>query len=94
MLQIWKYPFHIESTISVSTHKSAKILMIDCQQNVPCIWMLVDPSSEKVTRRLKLVGTGHEIDVQETSYILGQTRHVGSFQQGVFVWHVFDQGEI
>ena len=81
---IWKFTFDISDSISVPMPKGADILSVEVQGGVPCIWALVDPDAEKEARKFLLYGTGHPIDGMSAD------RYVATFQQGPFVWHLFE----
>lgn len=82
--QIWKFPITPENT-TIEMPKGSEILTIQTQKETPCIWALVDPNAEKVTRIFEMYGTGHEIDKKERMYI-------NSFQLygGGLVFHLFE----
>jgi hypothetical protein len=81
---VYKYTFAVDYRISIQMPADAKILMIDVQFGVPCMWALVDPAKPMVQREFLIVGTGHPVPPSGN-------RHVGSFQQPPFVWHVFEK---
>ena len=90
MRQIWKY--EIEATDSqeiVMPGVSVRMLDVQIQNGVPCLWALVEPGGPKSTIRLATYGTGHEVDS------LGPDLYVGTFQLegGALVFHVFAGGE-
>lgn len=88
MITIHKYQLDINDTIVVRTHTGARILSVQVQNGVPCIWALVDTNSEKVTRILQCRGTGHDCEG------VIPDRFVGTFQLhgGALVFHLFDTG--
>ena len=51
-----------------------------------CVWAMVDPTREAVTRRFRVCGTGNPCPDDAS-------RYVGTATVGPFVWHVFDEGE-
>ena len=83
-MTIWKFPFAICKLIEIEMPQDARILHVECQQVTPCIWALVDPDAPKVARRFRLLGTGHHAIREDLGC------HLGTFQQGPFVWHIFD----
>ncbi len=84
---IYKYPFSIEDVVRIEMPAFAEILHIECQQGTPCIWALVEPEMRQETRTFSVFGTGHAIEYDRTAKSLV---HHGTFQQGPFVWHVFE----
>jgi hypothetical protein len=81
---IWKFPFRVDDVLEIEMPGVASILHVECQHGTPCVWAVVNPAAPKVIRRLRLFGTGRPITER-----LG--RHIGTFQQGPFVWHVFEE---
>ena len=84
---IWKYELDVVPEQDVRMPFSAKILTVQIQKEVPCIWVSVDPTLNYLERTIVMRGTGHDLKEDLGTYI-------GTFQQlnGVFVWHVFDMG--
>lgn len=87
---IRKYPLLFLSSLEMPA--GASILSADAQNGVPTIWVLVDPEMPLVTRRMLVLGTGHEIALDAREHL---DRFVGTVQSddGSLVWHVFDGGE-
>lgn len=86
MRTIHKYPLTFKSAITeVTTFAGSKIVLVDHQNNVPAIWMLVDTHNPRQKREFAVYGTGHSIP--------WDFNWVGSYQCGLFVWHVFEKGE-
>lgn len=81
---IWKFPFRIDDVVGLEMPEKSHILHVECQHGMPCVWALVIPESTKMLRTFCLIGTGHPITAA-----LG--KHVGTFQQGPFVWHMFEE---
>lgn len=51
-------------------------------QGVPCVWAEVFSTMPDILRSIYVVGTGHSKPEEARE-------HVGSFIQGMFVWHVY-----
>ena len=83
MLTIWKFPFDIDDEIVINMPAGAKMLLVECQNKVPCLWAEVDSASELESYRFAIVGTGHP--VPEDLHL----EHIGSFQDSPFVWHLY-----
>lgn len=64
----------------------AKILTVQTQHELPCIWAIVDTENGNEMRNFKLYGTGHPI---ETSLF---HTYIGTFQLrgGDLVFHLFE----
>ena len=65
----------------------AQILHVDTQEpgQLATVWALCDPDALLEMRTLKVRGTGHCVEEG--------LRHLATFQQGPFVWHVFEEGQ-
>lgn len=87
MKAIWKFVFILDTT-DISMPRGAKFLHVSLQAGEPCLWAIVDPQADKVRRLIRVRGTGYEIPDGDSEL------HIGTFQQGPYVWHVFDRGEI
>lgn len=86
MRTVWKFElFSVDDDVRITMPMGAKILHVEAQREVPCVWALVDPGADKVEYRFRLAGTGHPLpdDVGP---------HVGSFMLhgGRFVFHLFE----
>jgi len=83
MKTIYKYPIQITDIQQVEIPLMSKIIHAGLDpKGVPCVWAAVDPESELIPVKILVVGTGNPL----RSHF---DRHVGSFIQGPFVWHVF-----
>lgn len=84
MKTIWKYELETIDYQEVEIPFEAKILTVQVQHGKPCIWCLCDPNNLKQLRGITTIGTGHEKDDIEGTYI-------GTYQlyDGGIVFHVF-----
>ena len=87
MQTIWKFPFKIERQITIEMPRGAKVLSIQVQDGVPCMWATVDSDSGMVPQKFNLYGTGSKLP----TYWGKSMRYVDTFQHGEFVWHVFEE---
>lgn len=81
--QIWKYS--LENIIEMP--KGAEILTIDIQNGQMFnaqMWVKVDTENEVEKRMFEVIGTGQNFDDTNRKYI-------GTYQDGPFVWHVFEK---
>ena len=81
--QIWKYS--LENIIEMP--KGAEILTIDIQNGQMFnaqMWVKVDTENEMEKRIFEVIGTGQNFDDTNRKY-------VGTYQEGPFVWHVFEK---
>ncbi len=84
-VQILKYTIQIVDRPTLTLPASAKILSVQMQNGVPCVWALVDPGTPEHTRVLELYVTGEEI-----SQARGLA-FIGTFQDGPYVGHLFER---
>jgi len=88
-MKIWKYQIGTEvitdSTIEIEMPKAAKIIHVQAQREIPCLWAFVDPTAELVTRYFYIAATGE--DVQEGGQYIGTVFQYG----GDYVWHIFEE---
>lgn len=86
MQVIYKYPLTGPMT-ALRMPEGAEILCVQMQNDIPCVWALVNTSFDMETRRIMLVGTGHSVPAGcfiET--------YLGTIQMqgGALIFHVFD----
>lgn len=85
MITVYKYPFEIRDGIQViCTHEDYDVLLCEMQDHQPCLWLKVDLSRYAKELKIMVTGTGQPVPPN--------TAHFGSFQQGIFVWHVWRVG--
>jgi hypothetical protein len=81
MKTIHKFPFEVEDEVVITMPRTARVVLVECQNDQPCMWAIVDTREEPAETRFFVTGTGHPApDARE---------HLASFQQGPFVWHVW-----
>jgi len=84
--QIWKYSCKaIGHLFSFDMPKGAEILTFQLQDgDMPVFWAAVVPSFPLEERTFILLGTGitYNFDGRET--------YIGTIQNGLFVWHLFE----
>ena len=90
MKQVWKFPLKADDHNDVEMPEYAQLLHVREQHGTPCLWALVDPSARKVKRRVRIAGTGHNIEVDECNVYVGTVELHG----GALIFHVFDLGEL
>jgi hypothetical protein len=86
--QIFKYPFKIEDEITMMLPAGANVLYVGVQSGIPCMWTMVEINRPTTTRKFRVFGTGHLIPWGDSEPMLN---YIGTFQQSLFVWHVFEQ---
>lgn len=86
MNTIYKYPLQITDRNVVEMPASARILSVQMQHGLPTLWALVDTSDKvRVNPCFAVVGTGNPID-----FDVRRARFIGTVQERVFVWHIFE----
>ena len=88
MKVIHKYPLAITGFQIVKLPVLSQILSAQMQRGVLCLWVLVDTEDVAVplnkSLEIEVVGTGNPMpDVRRS--------HIGTVQDGAFVWHVFER---
>ena len=87
MKTVYKYTIAPDPTQHIDLPNGAEILKVEMQQNIPCIWVLVDVDFTHMERRwFRLVGTGQEFEHDE------RHQYIGTFlmYEGTLVWHLFE----
>ena len=86
MTTIWKFPLTVTDSQRVEMPEGAQLLTVQLQGNQPCLWAVVDSDNETEDRYFEIYDTGNPIrgDINETA------KYIATFQQGPFVWHVFE----
>ena len=82
--RVYKYPIKIDDGVLLDMPAGAEVVHVGLQNDVVCLWAIVDPSAEPEPRMFFVVGTGHPIPGEAG-------RHVGTVPThgGKYVWHVF-----
>jgi len=85
MKTIYKYPLEVTGDQFVLIPSGYKILTVQVQNEVPCIWAEVDKSSKPENVHVVIVGTGQETREDD------EMNYIGSFRlySGSFVGHCF-----
>lgn len=82
---IWKFPLYPATPVQLFLPRGAEILHVGAQDEVPTMWVLLDPAALHDPREFFVYGTGHPID--EEGLV-----HLGTVQTNAgFVWHVFER---
>ena len=85
MRKVFKYRIPIDDSFVLKLPVGAKILMVQVQNQIPCIWALIDPDAVYEDRQFRLAGTGHPITEDNLAYI-------GSFR--LYSWVIFHLFEV
>jgi hypothetical protein len=84
---IWKFVIDVKDEFFLEMPPGAKVLSVQEQDGVPCLWAAVRPSAAQhpQQRRFFVVGTGHPMPKDATKYL-------GTFQLqgGAFIGHLWE----
>lgn len=83
MRKIYKYALEIVDRQALYIPGHAKLLDVQIQNGVPCLWALVDTNEEERERVIQIFGTGHPAEEAGA--------YVATFQFGLSVFHVFEE---
>lgn len=83
MITIFKYPFKIQDSFTISMPKGAKVLSVQIQSGIPCMWAQVDNTKPKEDREFFIIGTGNLVPSDKLIYI-------DTFQYTSYVWHLYE----
>jgi hypothetical protein len=86
--RIYKYELSKSDCQNISMPIGAEILTCQAQNQIPCIWALVDPKAETEIRTFEIYGTGHPV----LSDMGTSRKYISTFQLqgGLLVFHVFE----
>jgi len=79
---VHKYPFVIQDEVTMLLPRGAKIVLVETQNGQAMMWCEVLPGFPMVPRNFRIYGTG--------MIIRSDCAHVASFQDDVFVWHLYE----
>lgn len=86
---IWKFQLQVLDTQFIWIPKNAEILSVQNQNEVPCMWALVNPTEEKEEKCFEIFGTGQDVNCD-----MGiDRRFIGTFQLHTdsLVFHLFER---
>ena len=87
MLTYWKYDVPI-GVFELQMPAHSQITNVELQAGVPRLWALVNPENPMTTRFFQVHGTGHMLREFGDDW---HSRHVATFQQPPFVWHLVER---
>lgn len=84
-MKIFKYTIPIQGQFILALPEHARILSVQVQRGVPCIWVLVHPKAVLTERKFNIYGTGHDVE--------NPGNYIGTFQMasGDLIWHLFEE---
>ena len=74
MKTIWKYILETTDLQKIKMPIGAKILTVQIQHGVPCIWCLVNPDEDVEYKIIRTIGTGHDLENDFSGKYLGTYR--------------------
>jgi len=87
---IYKYTLEVTDEQDIEMPLNSTILTIQVQNNIPCLWAIVDPNETEVrVKRVMIFGTGHPIDDDILKFNLS---YIYTFQlkEESLVFHAFE----
>lgn len=86
---IFKYKFEVYDNVHIVMPLDSEILSVQVQDEIPCIWALVDAQNKLETRRFEIFGTGYLVECNSQI----QRKFIGTFQLGGgrLVFHLFER---
>jgi hypothetical protein len=85
MTTIYKFPLKLTALQQVDMPAESKILCVQMQRGVPCLWAVVERDAiNQWSRTIRMIGTGNEAP-NETDAYLGTVQ----IDDGTLVLHVF-----
>lgn len=89
MMTVHKYVVHITDEPRVPMPQGAQVLSVGVQDDLVCIWALVDPAAPYETRPFSMRGTGHPASGLENVPFIGTVMMAGLAGRAL-VFHVWD----
>ncbi len=83
MRTIYKYPIKLGTTL-LRIPGLRRFIHVGVQDNQICLWAEVDTSLPKEAYEIHVLGTGWSLPEEPI-------RHIGSVEQSIYVWHVYEK---
>lgn len=86
---IWKFELEVTGSQIIEMPIGSEILTVQVQNEIPCLWALVNPTKNKEKRFIEMFGIGHKIMYYDMSV---KRNYLGTFQlrDGLLMFHVFE----
>ncbi len=85
-MKIYKYKLELIGSQSITMPVNAEILSIQYQSENLCLWAMFDDDELKTEARIfVIVGTWYQFDCEGLNFLATVQ------QDGVFVWHIFEE---
>lgn len=85
MKQVFKYQIPFEGSFKLNLPEGSRMLSVQLQGDLPCLWVLVDPYAALVSYDFVCRGTGHKADCLGAAEFLGTVQ----FDNGALIFHFF-----
>lgn len=85
-MKIYKYPVPIADYFTITLPQCAEILSFQTQNDEMMIWAAVNPENLIEDRRFSVIGTGHNINMDEVKKFIGTAQ----LMNGKLAWHLFE----
>ena len=87
MKKVFKYPLMAVDSQEVGLPDEAEGLSVHAQHGQVCLWALVDDDQPTRARKVRIVGTGHDLDDID----LDEYEFIGSvlMMHDALVWHIW-----
>lgn len=86
-MRILKYPI-TPGKFEIELPRGAKVLTVQAQRGKGCMWVAVEEEYKTTARRFLGIGTGWSVD-----RLLNKFKYLGTWQEGPYVWHLFEEEE-
>lgn len=83
---VFKYQLKDDRVNEIELPKNARILKIDVQNGIICLWALVDPKYPLTRRVIEIFGTGHDMPEANRAYI-----GTFSMEEMKYIFHAFER---
>ena len=89
MITIYKYKLGETDTQELLIPTGSEILCLQLQNNIPCLWIKVNPDNPQFKITIRMIGTGNPIPKNE------KLSYIGTFQKqygyDTLVFHIFQR---
>lgn len=92
MSKIFKYPLpDVADSITVRMPLGSRILSLQVQDGIPCLWAIVVGTDKMVDVEFKIVGTGWDFteEFPVGDGFAWRAQYIGTVQLDELVWHYF-----
>lgn len=81
-MRVYKYNLVPQDVLVIKMPRGARPLSVHMQNNIACMWALVDPNEEDEELVFYMHGTGHEVINPEAQFL-------GTIYPDSLVFHIF-----